>query len=141
MFQKKDFGNTEVRRGLDAGDRSADANGPQVDLRGYGSALCAVSVGSTTTALSAANRGRVKVQHSDDNATWADCGAGDLLGDDVTDNAYIAVVDTDNTDEDKVRSGAYVGGKRYVRCVYDETGTVAALGISAVWVLEREQYQ
>ena len=141
MYQKKDFGNVEVARGIDANDHSADLNGPSVDLRGYGGAVCIVSIGDTATALTASNRMRVKVQHSNTGTSgWSDVGHGGLVGPDVSGNHFIVVVDTPTTDEDIVRYGAYVGGRRYVRAVLDETGTVSNLGVSAVWMLTRAQY-
>ncbi|MCV0371081.1 hypothetical protein [Filomicrobium sp.] len=101
--------------------QNASANGTGVDLRGYNSALAVVNVGAWTDGTHTP-----KLQESDDNATWDDVEAADLLG------SFTAIGSAgEQNQEYKV---GYKGNKRYVRGVMTVAGatTGAIYGMSIV---------
>jgi len=98
---------------------SATGNGTGVDLRGFQSATVAYTVG----AIVGSGNITPKLQESDDNSTFTDVAAGDLLG------SFPAVLLTGTA----FRVG-YKGSKRYIRAVSTlNSGTSVA--VSAVVLL------
>lgn len=95
-------------------------NGTGVDLKGFESCDFAIASGTLTDGSYA-----VTVQESDDNSTFADAAAVDLLGS----NPSFA-----STDDNVLKTVGYRGSKRYVRIKVVSTsvttgGTVAAVAI------------
>lgn len=88
--------------------RTAAGNGTGVDLRGFESASVVVlggAISGTTPSFT------FVVQESDDNATFTDVAAGDLLG------SLTAI-----TTADQVRHVGYRGSKCYIRARLDAVG-------------------
>ena len=114
---------------------TADINCTAIDTWDYGAkavTLIAV-VGTGTTGPDASNYFDIEVEHSDDNSTWADCADADLSNSVTgTNTGTFAVVNA--ADEDDLSYATqYVGGKRYVRVVLNETGTAAVpIGVIAI---------
>jgi hypothetical protein len=92
--------NQDVQNSLAPAARTATANGSGVDLANFASATVAFSVGTITDGTHTP-----KVQESDDNSTFTDVGAADLIG------TLAALASNVNQ-----RVG-YRGTKRYVRAV------------------------
>ena len=94
--------NLAVRESIRPAVHSASINGESVDLRGFNSALVAITAG----AVAGAGNVTPKLQDSDNGSDWADVTAANLQGEFpaalVADTAY------------KV---GYLGSKRYVRAV------------------------
>jgi hypothetical protein len=103
---------------------TATLNGTGVDLQGFEGALVLLDLGlfggTTPTAT-------IKIQESDDNTTFTDVAAADLLG------GVLPAIDTTN-DETTYERG-YIGRKRYIRvAVTAIAGTSPSLPTSAVVV-------
>ena len=88
--------------------RIASANGTGVDLQGFDSALCVVSVGACTDGTHTP-----KLQDSPDNSTWSDVVAAQL------DGAFTAIT---TANANTVQAVGYIGGQRYVRAVMTVAG-------------------
>ena len=139
MFQYSDFfGNVSADPSLVADEISADANGTGVDCRGVDGVAVIFNVGAGGS-LGASNYYELKVQHSDDNSTFSDVSAGDLVGEDGPLSGAVVVRVNANTAASKVYGASYVNSKRYVRAVADESGT-ATLNVSATILRYRKQY-
>lgn len=92
------------------------ANGTGVDLKGFNSCMAVFHAGAVTDGVHTP-----KVQESDDDSTYTDVAAADLLG---TLAAFTA-----NT----VQRIGYIGNKRYIRPVITTTGaTTGALSNATV---------
>lgn len=103
--------------------RTADANGSAADLQGYDSAEIVAHIGLSGDTLSGSVKMEVEVEHSDDNSSWSDCADADLSSTVTgTNTGTIAVIDAAADDEQIYKSG-YKGNKRYVRVVFNYTGT------------------
>lgn len=108
---------------------SATGNSGDIDLAGFNSAEFLVDVGvDAGTGLGASHNLVFTLTHADDNGsgaagTYANVGTADVLG--VTPASGV-VLTVDSTDEDATlyRFG-YVGGKRFVKLTWTETGTVS----------------
>lgn len=85
--------------------RTASVNGTGVDLRGFDSAVCIAQVGTITDGTHTP-----KLQESDDDVTYTDVAAADLIG------SFANLASNVNQ-----RVG-YIGAKRYVRAVSTVAG-------------------
>lgn len=107
----------DVQNSLAPIARTASANGTGVDLTNFASSTCVFVVGVITDGTHTP-----KLQESDDNATFTDVGAGDLIG-------SLAVL-ASNANQ---RVG-YRGNKRYVRAVSTVAGATTG-GVYAAIVI------
>ena len=102
---------------------SADANLTAVDLKGYDSCAFGVDVG-VDSALAAGHYWSLELEESDDNSSFTDVATTDMnttTGTASTSGQFALI---DSTDEDAVlHLVEYLGDKRYVRVVLNETGT------------------
>lgn len=87
------------------GDRTSSANGSGVDLANCDSAVIVFHAGTITDGTHTP-----KVQESDDNATFTDVAAADLIG------------TLSNITSNSMQRVSYIGSKRYVRAVVSVTG-------------------
>ena len=102
MAKRDLYNNIGVIQSIAPAVQSASINGAGVDLRPYNSATVIISSGAIVgSAVMVA-----KLQESDDNATFTDVAAGDLLG---TFPASLAA--------SSVNKIGYKGSKRYIRPV------------------------
>lgn len=94
-----------------------DTNGTGVDLQGYEAALVVFHLGSpgAQVVLSGSLKVDLKVEESDDNSSFTAVAAADLDG-------VFPTVDT-NAEAGKCYAAGYKGTKRYLRGVWDVTGT------------------
>ena len=108
---------------------TATGDSSDIDLAGFNSAEILVDVGvDAGTGLSSSHKLVFTLQHADDDGTgsagsYANVAAADVLG--VTPDSGV-VLTVDSTDEDNTlyRIG-YVGGKRFVKLTWTETGVVS----------------
>jgi hypothetical protein len=108
---------------------SETGNSGDIDLAGFNSAEFIIDAGvDAGTGLSADHKLVFTLQHADDNGsgaagTYGDIATGDVLGVTPASNVVLTI---DSTDEDNTlyRFG-YVGGKRFVKLTWTETGTVS----------------
>lgn len=88
-----------------------------VDLQGYNSANVVFSIGLAADTLSGSVYWTLKLQHSDDDSTYADLAATDLNSPSLT-----VVIDSSSKDRTSYSFG-YQGAKRYLKAVATPTGT------------------
>lgn len=108
---------------------SGTSNSGDIDLAGYNSAQFVIDVGvDAGSGLGASHNLVFTLTHADDNGSgaagsYANVGTGDVLG--VTPSSGV-VLTIDSTDEDNtLYTFGYVGGKRFVKLTWTETGTVS----------------
>lgn len=108
---------------------TATGNSGDVDLEGFESAEIVIDAGvDAGSGLSASHKLTFTLQHADDDGTgsadtYEDITSADVLGVTPASNVVLTI---DATDEDDTlyRIG-YVGGKRFVKLTWTETGTVS----------------
>lgn len=108
---------------------SATGNSGDIDLAGFDSAEILILAGiDAGSGLGASHNLAFTLTHADDDGTgaagsYANVAAGDVIG--VTPSSGV-VLTIDSTDEDDLlyRIG-YVGGKRFIKLTWTETGTVS----------------
>ena len=111
--------NIGVVQSLAPAARDADANGTGVDLQGFESATVLIDMGAEGITLSTTNKIEIELEHSDDDSTYTDVAAGDVIG---ASSGTIATFDA-NSEIPAVSSVGYIGGKRYIRAVANFSGT------------------
>lgn len=105
------------------------SNSGDIDLAGFDSAEFLIDIGvDAGTGLGASHNLVFTLTHADDNGSGAagsygNIAAADVLGVTPASNVVLTV---DHTDEDNTlyRFG-YIGGKRFVKLTWTETGTVS----------------
>jgi hypothetical protein len=88
-----------------------------IDLQGYNSAVVLFAFGQSGDTLSGSLYWTLKLQASDDDSTYADVGASDLLNSSAT-----VVIDATNEDKQTYKFG-YIGTKRYLKGIATPTGS------------------
>ncbi len=105
--------------------RTADANSASMDLRDCRSAALLFALGDSADTLSGTNKIELEVQESDDNSTFTAVANADLTNYVTGTNAgTAALIDAPAEDQTSVIVG-YKGYKRYVRGVFNFSGTHA----------------
>ena len=105
--------------------RTADANGTGADLLGYNSALVVATAGADS-GLDGSNYIAFELEESDDNSTFTDVAAADMLCESpasASTGGQFWLIDS-TTEDDVIAQVAYKGEKRYIRVVANITGTV-----------------
>jgi len=88
-----------------------------IDLQGFNSTNVIFSIGQSGDTLSASVYWTLKLQHSDDDSSYSDVTATDLLN-----TAATIVIDSSTKDRTAYGFG-YIGVKRYLKGVATPTGT------------------
>lgn len=88
-----------------------------IDVQGFNSMSVVFAVGQSGDTLSGSLYWTLKLQHSDDDSSYSDVGAADLIS-----AASTAVINAASLDEAAYSFG-YAGAKRYIRAVATPTGT------------------
>jgi hypothetical protein len=118
MLSKHDFVTT-----LLPANRTADANGVSVDTQDSVGVAIVCHVGLSGDTLSGSLKAELEVQHSDDGSSFTACANADISSPVTgTNTGTFAVIDASTKDE-LVYSTNYLGNKRYIRMVYNITGT------------------
>lgn len=103
--------------------RTTDANGSAADLADYQGAMVVAHLGTSGDTLSGSLKIELELEHSDDNSTWTDCADADLSAAVTgTNTGTFAVIDAAGEDA-RVYKVGYRGVKRYLRIVYNITGS------------------
>lgn len=102
--------------------RTADANGTSIDLQGFNQCLLIGHVGTAGDTLSGSVKIELEVEESDDNSTFTDVANSDLTAY-VTGSSTGTFASVQASGSVGVFMTAYRGTKRYVRVVYNITGT------------------
>lgn len=121
---------------------TADSNSSSVDLANKQGVILAAHIGNSADTLSGSVYLEVEVEHSDDDSTFTDCADADIFNAVTgTNTGTIAKIDAPAEDSLVVLTG-YKGSKRYVRLVFNVTGThTNGVPVSAVAITQglREQ--
>jgi hypothetical protein len=103
--------------------RTADANGSAADLQDFSGCMVVAHIGAPGDTLSGSVKIEMELEHSDDNSTFVDCADADLsTAVTGTNTGTFAVIDANGEASQAYKVG-YKGNKRYVRVVYNITGT------------------
>lgn len=118
------YNKIEVVSVLDPVVVSDTATYDDIDLKGFNSAVLLIHVGvDAGSGLSDSNKLVYVLYDSEDGTTYAVVETADMLDLTVTTGIILTV---DGTDEDAtLYKFGYVGGKRYLRLIGTETGTVS----------------
>ena len=111
---------------------SEDREGAAVDLRGYRAATVEIAVGAFS--FTGSHKIEWKLEHSDAADTgFAPVAIGDVLG--VAEVGTGGIVHTNGATVGaggQVAKIGYIGGKRYIRVIADQTGTTTTAVASAI---------
>jgi hypothetical protein len=108
---------------IEAATLSADNTPPAVDLLGYNAAEIVLLIGVGGITFSGTNKIEFKLTHSDDNSTYTDVTAADMLGGQaVATGGIIKSLVAAHAAASSYRYG-YKGGKRYLKLLADFSGT------------------
>jgi len=102
---------------------TADANGTTVDLQGFNSAMVVVNTGAEGDTLSSSVKFEFILQHSDDDSTWTDVTSSTDVTEGSVDSSGIFLTLDANGETPQISQIGYIGGKRYIRCKIDATGS------------------
>lgn len=115
---------------------AADNTPAAVDLAGYEAAELVLAIGVGGITFDATNKVEFTLTDSEDDATYAEVVAADVLGEaSVGSGGIIKSLIAAHAAAAVYRFG-YVGGKRYVKLLANFSGThVTATPLAATWVL------
>ena len=102
---------------------TADANGTTVDLQGFESAMVIVNTGVEGDTLSGSVKFDFILQESDDDSTWSNVTSSTSVTETSVDSNGIFLTLDANGETPQITQIGYIGGKRYIRCKIDATGT------------------
>jgi hypothetical protein len=96
-----------------------------IDIQGANSAVLLINTGlDAGSGLSESNKLVFTLEHSADGSAYSAVTTDDMLGVTVSSGGTILSIDSTDKDETLYAFG-YVGGKRYLKITYTETGTVS----------------
>lgn len=113
---------------IDAAVLSADNTPGAIDLAGYGSASIVLNIGVGGITFSGTNKIEFVLTHSDDNVSYANVAAADVIGDallPVVANGIVRALTAAHA-AGTVQEIGYVGSKRYLKLLADFSGTHGA---------------
>jgi hypothetical protein len=102
---------------------TADANGTAVDLQGFESAMVIVNTGIEGDTLSSSVKFDFILEESDDNSTYTAVTSSTSVTETSVDSSGIFLTLDANGETPQITQIGYIGGKRYIRCKIDATGT------------------
>jgi hypothetical protein len=102
---------------------TADANGTGVDLQGFESAMVVVNTGVEGDTLSASVKFDFILEDSDDDSTYTAVTSSTSVTEGSVDSSGIFLTLDANGETPQISQIGYIGGKRYIRCKIDATGT------------------
>jgi hypothetical protein len=102
---------------------TADANGTGVDLQGFESAMVIVNTGIEGDTLSGSVKFDFILEESDDNSTFTAVTSSTSVTETSVDSSGIFLTLDANGETPQITQIGYIGGKRYIRCKIDATGT------------------
>ncbi len=101
---------------------TADNTPAALDLQGYESAEILLAIGAGGITFSGTNKIEFKLSHSDDDQTYTDVTAADMLGVETVTDGIIKALTAEHAGAATYRFG-YKGGKRYLKLLADFSGT------------------
>jgi hypothetical protein len=104
---------------------TADSPPISVDLLGFRAAMVMIWVGIGGISFTTANKIDFILEHSADNAAWAQVTQSDVVGATVTGGVVRSLVAAKPAIDVAPTEVSYVGGRRYIRLVADFSGTHA----------------
>lgn len=107
---------------LVAKNRTADENGAGVDLQGFEGAVFLINVGAEGDVPSGTLFADYEAEESTDDVTYTDVANADLINESGENAGTMVRIDA-AAEAPKSYLVGYIGTKRYVRCVYNITGT------------------
>ena len=102
---------------------TADANGTGVDLQGFESAMVVVNSGVEGDTLSGSVKFDFILEDSDDDSTYTAVTSSTSVTEGSVDSSGIFLTLDANGETPQISQIGYIGGKRYIRCKIDATGT------------------
>tara|TARA_R100000655_G_scaffold40580_2_gene76308 strand:- start:8670 stop:9101 length:432 start_codon:yes stop_codon:yes gene_type:complete len=102
---------------------TSDANGTGVDLKGFESAMVVVNSGAEGDTLSGSVKFDFILQESDDDSTYTAVTSSTSVTEGSVDSNGIFLTLDANGETPQISQIGYIGGKRYIRCKIDATGT------------------
>jgi hypothetical protein len=102
---------------------TADADGTTVDLQGFNSAMVVVNTGVEGDTLSASVKFDFILEHSDNGSSWSAVTSSTDVTEGSVDSSGIFLTLDDNAETPQISQIGYIGGKQYIRCKIDTTGT------------------
>jgi hypothetical protein len=107
---------------IGAATLNADNTPPAVDLQGFDAAEIVLAIGVGGITFSGTNKIEFVLTHSDDNSTYTNVTAEDVLGVSSVTGGIIKALVAAHAAAGVYRFG-YVGGKRYLKLLADFSGT------------------
>lgn len=102
---------------------TADANGTGIDLQGFNSAMVVVNTGAEGDTLSSSVKFDFILEESDDDSTYTAVTSSTSVTEGSVDSSGIFLTLDANGETPQCSQIGYIGGKRYIRCKIDATGT------------------
>jgi len=102
---------------------TSDANGTGVDLQGFESAMVVVNTGAEGDTLSGSVKFDFILEDSDDDSTYTAVTSSTSVTEGSVDSSGIFLTLDANGETPQISQIGYIGGKRYIRCKIDATGT------------------
>jgi len=102
---------------------TADANGTTVDLQGFNSAMVVVNTGVEGDTLSGSVKFDFILEHSDNDSDWSAVTSSTDVTEGSVDSSGIFLTLDANAETPQISQIGYIGGKQYIRCKIDTTGT------------------
>lgn len=116
------YSNVAVVEAIAPAVYTADNTPGAIDLAGYNAAMISLHIGVGGITFSSTNKIEFVLTHSDDNSTYANVTADDLLGVDSVSGGIVKALVAAQAAADVTRIG-YKGGKRYLKLLADFSGT------------------
>ena len=102
---------------------TADANGTGVDLQGFESAMVVVNTGVEGDTLSGSVKFDFILEESTDDSTYTAVTSSTSVTEGSVDSSGIILTLDANGETPQISQIGYIGGKRYIRCKIDVTGS------------------
>lgn len=102
---------------------TADADGTTVDLQGFNSAMVVVNTGIEGDTLSGSVKFDFILEHSDNDSDWSAVTSSTDVTEGSVDSSGIFLTLDANAETPQISQIGYIGGKQYIRCKIDTTGT------------------
>lgn len=102
---------------------TADADGTTVDLQGFNSAMVVVNTGVEGDTLSGSVKFDFILEHSDNDSDWSAVTSSTDVTEGSVDGSGIFLTLDANAETPQISQIGYIGGKQYIRCKIDATGS------------------
>lgn len=102
---------------------TSDTDGTTVDRKGFESLMFVVNSGIEGDTLSSSVKFDFILEHSDDDSTYTAVTSSTDVTEGSVDSSGIFLTLDANGETPQISQIGYIGGKRYIRCKIDATGT------------------